>query len=247
MAQEEDDQSEVASSPENSSQAEPVPTEPVPTPPLPEYPLMKNLFALTLGAAYWPSLDNKTLTAASSHPKLSSFGIALSGAYHRHVVHWPAVDLYLGAEIGLFNFDNTSESTPSNQPITGDLDGRVWYVGPSFKFMMAKRPFTYYVGGGGGYYEVSITESNELPRSACTRLGPCFNTVNSLHRSTFGGFVSLGAELILFMTQSGSQWRLRLEDQIHIVNFGSIESFAPGAGNLSGPINVLQIGLVLGF
>jgi hypothetical protein len=208
---------------------------------------MKNLFALTLGAAYWPSLDSKTLTASSNHPKLSSLGIALSGAYHRHLVHWPVGDLYLGAEIGLFNFDNSSESTSSNQPITGDLDGQVWYVGPSFKFIMGKRPFTYYVGGGGGYYEVSITESNEVPRPACTRLGPCFNTVNSLHRSTFGGYVSLGAELILFMTESGRQWRLRLEDQIHIVNFGSIESFAPGAGNLSGPINVLQIGVVLGF
>jgi hypothetical protein len=57
----------------------------------------------------------------------------------------------------------------------------------------------------------------------------------------------LGVDLIAFDTQTGWNWRVRLEDKIHLVNFGSLGSFSPGAGNLSGPINVIQVGVVAGF
>ena len=213
----------------------------------------KNLFILALGGALWPSLGNKDLgtsgTTGSGH--VSSTGLAFETAYHRHIAHWERGDLYLGAEFGAFIFNNeNSDSTtqPSTgQPIQGALDARVFYAGPSIKFMMGEGRFKYFLGAGGGYYHLDLTESDEVPRPPCTNYGPCFQTNRSLNKGTIGGYVSLGVDLVAFHTESGWEWRVRLEDKIHLVNFESIDSFSPGAGNLSGPINVIQVGVVAGF
>jgi len=214
----------------------------------------KNLFTLALGGAIWPSLGNKefgTTSANASHPgHVSSAGFAVETAYHRHIAHWERGDLYLGGEFGAFIFNNqgSDDTTQSStSPITGDLDARVWYAGPSIKFMMGQGRFKYFLGAGGGYYQLDLSESDEIPRPPCTNLGPCFETKRSLNKSAIGGYVSLGVDLAAFRTESGWVWRLRLEDKIHLVNFGSLDSFSPGAGNLSGPINVIQIGVLTGF
>lgn len=217
---------------------------------------VKNLATLALGAALWPSLGNKEFgtTSASTQPgHVSSGGLAFETAYHRRIAHWELGNLYLGADFGGFTFDNKdSEETtqPSTgQPIKGDLDARVWYAGPSIKFMMGEGRFKYFLGAGGGYYRLDLTESDEIPRPTCTNLGllPCFETKRSLNRSAVGGYASLGVDLAAFQTESGWEWRLRLEDKIHLVNFGSLDRFSPGAGHLSGPINVIQVGVVAGF
>jgi len=248
-AQEHDEQSRTDAPQDSASQEETAHVKSVPVAPPAASAAQKNLFSISLNGAYWPSLGDKALGSpmSNSSKNLSSLGVALAGAYHRHIVHWDMGDLYLGGEAGLLNFDNSQDSIPPNQLMTGKLDARLWYAGPSLKFMMGKGRLRYYIGAGGGYYEVSIWESNEIPRPPCTNIGPCLNTVNSLHRSTFGGFVSVGADIIVWTTQSGWQWRVRLEDQIHFLHFGSLNSFAPGVGNLSGPINVMQIGGVLAF
>lgn len=216
----------------------------------------KNLFTLALGGALWPSLGNREFgtTSASTQPgHVSSGGLAFETAYHRHIAHWKHGNLYLGAEFGAFMFDNkdfVDTTQPSTgQPIKGDLDARVWYAGPSIKFMMGEGRFKYFLGAGGGYYQLDLTESDEIPRPPCTNFGllPCFETKRSLNRSAIGGYGSLGVDLAVFHTESGWEWRLRLEDKIHLVNFGSLDSFSPGAGNLSGPINVIQVGVVAGF
>jgi hypothetical protein len=215
---------------------------------------VKNLLTLALGGALWPSLGNKEFgtTSASTQPgHVSSGGLAFETAYHRHIAHWELGNLYLGAEFGAFMFDNKDsvETTqPSTgQPIKGDLDARVWYAGPSIKFMMGEGRFKYFLGAGGGYYQLDLTESDEIPRPPCTNFGPCFETKRSLNRSAIGGYGSLGVDLAVFHTESGLEWRLRLEDKIHLVNFGSVDTFSPGAGHLSGPVNVIQIGVVAGF
>jgi hypothetical protein len=213
----------------------------------------KNLLTLALGMAYWPSLGNKEFgtTSATNLPgHVSSTGFALETAYHRHIAHWERGDLYLGGEFGVFTFNNSgSEDTtqPSTSPSTGNLDARVWYAGPSIKFMMGQGRVKYFLGGGGGYYQLDLTESNEVPRPTCTSLVPCFDTKRSLNKSAIGGYVSLGLDLAAFHTQSGWVWRIRLEDKVHFVNFGSLDSFAPATGNLSGPINIIQFGVVTGF
>jgi hypothetical protein len=212
-----------------------------------------NLFTVALGGALWPSLGNTDFgtsrTTGSGH--MSSLGLAVETAYHRHMAHWERGDLYLGAEFGAFIFSNHSSvdtTQPSGgQPTKGDLDASVFYAGPSLKFMMGEGRLKYFLGAGGGYYYLSLSESNEIPRPPCTNFGPCSQTTHSLNKGTIGGYVSLGVDLIAFDTQTGWNWRVRLEDKIHFVNFGSLDSFSPGAGNLSGPINVIQVGVVAGF
>jgi hypothetical protein len=227
------------------------------TTPLPEQSYKeptKNLATLALGGALWPSLGNTefgTTSAATRPGHVSSGGLAFETAYHRHIAHWERGNLYLGAEFGGFNFDNKDSVDPTQpstgQPIKGDLDARVWYAGPSIQFMMGEGRFKYFLGAGGGYYQLALTESDEIPKPTCTNFGPCFETKRSLHRSAIGGYVSLGVDLAAFHTESGWEWRLRLEDKIHLVNFGSLDSFSPGTGNLSGPINIIQFGVVAGF
>lgn len=228
-----------------------------PIPPLPERSYKeptKNLFTLALGGTLWSRLGNTEFgtTSASTHPgHVSSGGFAFETAYHRHIANWERGNLYLGAEFGAFIFNNKeSGDTPrpsTGQPIKGDLDARVWYAGPSIKFMMGEGLFKYFVGAGGGYYQFDLSESDEIPRPLCTNFGPCFETKRSVNRSAIGGYVSLGVDLAAFHTESGWEWRLRLEDKIHLVNFGSLDSFSPAAGHLSGPINVIQVGVVAGF
>jgi hypothetical protein len=214
----------------------------------------KNLFTLALGGAIWPSLGNKefgtTSATANGSGQVSTMGFAFETAYHRHIAHWERGDLYLGGEFGAFIFHNKDSgdiTQSSTSPITGDLDASVWYAGPSIKFMMGQGRLKYFLGGGGGYYHLDLTESNEIPHPTCTNFGPCFETKRSVSKSAMGGYVSLGVDLAAFRTDSGWVWRLRLEDKIHLVNFGSLDSFAQGTGNLSGPINVIQIGVVTGF
>jgi len=214
----------------------------------------RNLFTLALGGAIWPSLGNKefgTTSATANRPgQVSSLGFALETAYHRHIAHWGRGDLYLGGEFGAFFFgkqgpgDTTQSSTSTT---TGDLDARMWYAGPSIKYMMGQGRFKYFLGAGGGYYQLDLSESVNIPPPTCTSIAPCFETKRSVNKSAMGGYVSLGVDLAAFQTESGWVWRLRLEDKIHLVNFGSLDSFSPGAGNLSGPINVIQIGVVTGF
>ena len=226
---------------------------PIPLPERSHKEPMKNLFSLALGGALWPSLGNKDFE--TSGPKgsgqLSSAGLAFETAYQRHMAHWEQGDLYLGAEFGAFilnnkNSDNTTHPS-TGQPIKGDLDARAFYAGPSIKFMMGEGRFKYFLGAGSGYYHLDLTESEEVPRPPCTNYGPCSHTNRSLSKGTIGGYVSLGVDVVAVTTQSGWEWRVRLEDKIHLVNFGSLDSFSPGAGNLSGPINVIQIGVVTGF
>jgi hypothetical protein len=214
----------------------------------------KNLLTLALGGAIWPSLGNKefgTTTATADSPgQVSSLGFAFETAYHRHIAHWERGDLYLGGEFGAFLFDNkdSGDTTQSStSPTTTDLDARVWYAGPSIKFMMGQGRLKYFLGAGGGYYQLELSESVNIPPPNCTSIAPCFDTKRSLNKSAIGGYVSLGVDLAAWRTESGWEWRLRLEDKVHLVNFGSLDSFAPGAGNLSGPINVIQIGVVMGF
>jgi hypothetical protein len=230
MAQEPDEAAPVGEVAADSGEATPLPEQSYKEP-------TKNLFTLALGGAIWPSLGNKefgTTTATANRPgHVSSAGFAFETAYHRHIAHWERGDLYLGGEFGAFIFNNQGSgdtTQPSASPITGDLDARVWYAGPSIKFMMGQGRFKYFLGAGGGYYQLDLSESDEIPRPTCTSLGPCFETKRSLNKSAIGGYVSLGVDLAAFHTESGWEWRLRLEDKVHLVNFGSLDSFAPGAG-----------------
>ena len=239
----------------------PASVEPPKTPPAPESlpepwyrTPTKNLFTLGLGLAIWPDLGSKEFgtAAGSSLPgRINSVGGALEVSYQRHIAHWEQGELYLGAEFGGFRFDNDNSvpgtDSSTGRPVKGMLDATAWYVGPSAKFMMGQGILKYFVGAGGGFYNVDITESEEVLPPACTSMGPCSKTNRSFHKGTIGGYISFGIDLAAIRTQGGWVWRFRLEDKIHLVNFGTLDTFSPDTGNLSGPINVLQFGVVTGF
>jgi hypothetical protein len=214
----------------------------------------KNNLVLSLGGAIWPSLSDKEFgpTSATGLPgSLNSLGLAFQVAYERHIIHWQRGDLYLGAEFGGFRFDNDKEddTQPTTETVAkGALDSFAWYAGPSIKFMIGEGRVKFFVGGGGGYYSLKLTETDVFTRPLCTSVLPtCGTTKRSLTKSAMGGHVSFGLDLAVFQTQSGWQWRLRLEDDIHLVNYGSLDHFAPGVGGLSGPLNVIQFSVMAGF
>lgn len=237
------------------STVEPAQDTPPPALPEPWYKTpAKNNLVISLGGAIWPSLSDKEFgptSATGLSGGLNSLGIAFQVAYERHIIHWQRGDLYLGAEFGGFRFDNDKED--STQPTTetvakGALDSFAWYVGPSIKFMIGEGRVKFFVGGGGGYYSLKLTETDVFTRPLCTSVLPtCGTTKRSLTKSAMGGHVSFGLDLAVFQTQSGWQWRIRLEDDIHLVNYGSLDHFSPGVGGLSGPLNVIQIGIIGGF
>lgn len=162
-----------------------------------------------------------------------------------------AATSYLGAEWGGFLFSKDQEAF-GTQPSTGTpgkgvLKSMMWYAGPSMKFMMGKGRLKYFLGGGVGYYSLRLSEVDHILPPACTSIAPCESTRREITRSAIGGHVSLGIDLAVFQTQSGLQWKVRLEDDIHLVNYGSLDNFSPGVGGLSGPINVIQFGVIAGF
>lgn len=234
------------------------PTQDTPPPALPEpwYKTpAKNNLVLSVGGAVWPSLSDKEFgpTSTTGLPgSLNSLGLAFQVAYERHIIHWQRGDLYLGAEFGGFRFDN-DQGTDSTQPTSatvdkGALDSFAWYAGPSIKFMIGEGRVRFFVGGGGGYYSLKLTESDVFTRPLCTSVLPtCGLTKRSLTKSAMGGHVSFGLDVAAFQTHSGWQWRLRLEDDIHLVNYGSLDHFSPGVGGLSGPLNVIQVSVMTGF
>jgi len=213
----------------------------------------KNHFVASLGLAIWPSLGDKefgTTTATTNPGSVNSVGGAIRGAYERHIAHWDHGDLYLGAEWGGFKFFNDQESLPT-QPSTGTpgkgvLESVMWYAGPSMKFMIGEGRLKYFLGGGVGYYSLSLSEFDYVPPPACTTI-TCTRTQRETTKSAIGGHVSLGIDLAAFRTESGWQWKFRLEDDIHLVNYGSLDNFSRGVGSLSGPINVIQFGVIAGF
>jgi hypothetical protein len=98
------------------------------------------------------------------------------------------------------------------------------------------RPF---IGGGMGLYLFYFEARLEDSIGGTTR--------EEVDKAAFGGYVSLGFDIPL--QKSGKGVVLRIEDKVHLVDFGKIEKsvFSTGSGGLHGPINVIQIGIAYGF
>jgi hypothetical protein len=61
-------------------------------------------------------------------------------------------------------------------------------------------------------------------------------------QGTIGGYLSGGLNIPL-LRYNPDRLALCLEGKVHFVNFGNLGDFAPGAGDLTGPIYMLQLGL----
>jgi hypothetical protein len=88
------------------------------------------------------------------------------------------------------------------------------------------------VGAGLGFYNVDFTQLLEGG----------FEADQFFDEWALGGYLSAGVEVRPWKLRS--RWRMRLEAKVHFVDFGSTDSYAPGAGDLTGPIHTTLIGFV---
>ncbi len=202
--------------------------------------LPKNLFAFAAGATYWGNLNNiepdPSVVDSEKFGRFNSWGYNLEFAYHRNVARWGAMDLFVGGDFGLFTNENEKRFdvtlAPSGEKIQGHILSRGLYLTPSAKLMM-RRPesWRFFVGAGLGYYLLDFAEL----------IGGGFESNEVLEKHTVGGYLSLGVDFPLSQSRTGLI--LGLENKLHLVNFGDLEGFAPGAGDLTGPINIIQLGI----
>ena len=59
-------------------------------------------------------------------------------------------------------------------------------------------------------------------------------------KETIGGYLSAG---VGFPLLPPDRLILRIEGKVHFVNFGDLGVFAPGSGDLKGPIYIFQAGI----
>ena len=201
----------------------------------------KNFFTIMIGADYWDNLhDIKPGPAVSSPEKFGQFeawGFNFEFSYHRYVTQLLGNELRVGIDFGLFF--NRSEKhfdviiLPSGRRINADLNSRGLYLTPSVRWLIGQRGFTrFYLGAGVGYYFVDFVE----------QLSDGMVVDKYFDQGTIGGYLSAGLNIPL-VRYNPDRLALCLEGKVHFVNFGNLGDFAPGAGDLTGPIYMLQLGL----
>lgn len=206
----------------------------------PPPPRTPNLLVFGLGPVYWPGvhdLDPSGSPYASELGRFHTWGFGLEFAYQRRVARPGGVDLLLGGDIGLFSNESSAEFDAYIYPFGGTVDGQLYsrglFLTPSIRFVPGgTQHWRFSFGAGAGFYMVDFTEL----------LDGFFEANELFSESSFGGYLSVGADRRL--SQDRPRWRLRLETKVHFVDFGSADSYAPGAGDLTGPIDTLLIGFV---
>ena len=213
----------------------------------------RNLFALAMGAGYWPNLHKVQPDPSVFDPNVfgrpNTWGINVDLAYHRQVAHWRDKDLFLGVDLGFLINENEKtfrERDMDSGTIRTTREARLlsslFYLTPSAKLMFGPPgSWRWFAGGGLGLYGVELAVKDEVGAEVERFVE------KKVEKTAFGGYVSIGTDIPVFRSQSGWEFRLRLEDKLHHVDFGNLGPFAPGSGDLAGPINMIQFGLVAGF
>ncbi len=210
--------------------------EPTATPP----PRTPTLLVFGLGPVYWPGvhdLDPSGSPFANELGRFHTWGFAVEFACQRRMARWGGVDVLVGGDLGVFANESNSEFRAFIHPFGGPVDGQITarglFLTPSVRFVPGgTQNWRFALGAGAGWYDVDFTEI----------LDGFFEGAELFSESSFGGYVSFGADRRLWVERP--RWRLRLEAKVHFVDFGSTDRYAPGAGDLSGPINTLLFGFV---
>jgi len=205
-------------------------------------PSFKNDYALLLGIQYWNRLDDfDPAIAAGATGRAGRFdpvGFNIEGSYHRRISRWPGWDLLFGGDLGLFYHGNKEgfdvTILPSGSRISGELSSRGLYLTPSLKLFSGEpAPWRFSVGAGAGYFLVDVS----------TNLEDGMTVDTYFREGALGGYLSAGADRIL--SRSSMSILLRLEGKVLFADFGSLGTFAPGAGSLTGPVFLFQAGIAV--
>jgi len=202
--------------------------------------------ALAFGAGYWPGLhDVQTSLPFNSQEagRPRAWGGNIELALHFNTYSWERWKLLLGGDLGFLFHRNTKtfnvRTIPSSDIEKARFVSTLIHMTPSFKLMGDYQYVRPFIGGGMGLYLFYFEAKLEDSIGGATR--------EEVDKAAFGGYVSLGLDIPL--QKSGKGFVLRLEDKVHLVDFGKIKKnvFSTGSGGLHGPINIIQIGIAYGF
>jgi hypothetical protein len=191
-------------------------------------------FAVAFGGAYWPNLHKVEPNPAIFDPNAvgnpNAWGVSIELAGHGRIYHKDEWDLLIGFDLGFINNENTKTfDTPGTTPGTekSRVLAQTIYFTPSVKLYYHTRIMRPFIGAGAGVYFLEL--------AARTETGALLEQF--VRKDAFGGYLSIGVDIPI------KGLLLRLEDKFHMVDFGSLGNFSPGSGSLTGPINMIQIGI----
>jgi hypothetical protein len=204
-------------------------------PPTTPEPRTPSTLAFGIGVSYWPDvhdLDPAQSPFADQLGLFHTWGFELELGYHRRVARTAGTDLMLGVDFGVLSHENSRDLDailfPSGVVIDGTLAANVLFLTPSVRWVVAgSSKWRFFVGGGVGYYDVEFSQFLE----------DSFESDELFDESALGGYACAGFDRRL--SAKSARWRLRIENKVHFVDFGSTDSYAPGAGELEGPISTI--------
>jgi len=200
----------------------------------------KDFFTVFLGAVYWETMGEIEPAFSGSDPgefgRFKELGYNIELAYHRLVTQWLGNDIQLGIDFGLFYNGNEKKFEvtllPSGEKLKRGLNSRGLYLTPSVRMLIGRYGSPrLFVGAGLGFYLVDFVE----------QLSDGMEVDEYFGEEALGGYLSVGMGFPL--SSPPDKLVLRFEAKVHFVNFGDLEQFAPGAGDLKGPIYIFQVGL----
>jgi hypothetical protein len=199
----------------------------------------KNFITILGGAVYWKNLGDleHTLSGSGSGQfgDFKEWGYNIEIAYHRLITQWLGNDIQLGMDFGIFFNENERDFQlpvpPGGETVEIDLNSRGLYLTPSVRMVIGKHGSTrVFLGAGVGLYMVDFVE--QLPDGD--------EIYEFAEKETIGGYLSAG---VGFPLSPPDRLILRIEGKVHFVNFGELGGFAPGAGDLKGPVYIFQAGI----
>jgi len=203
-------------------------------------PRKKNFYSFLGGVVYWQNLGEleHTLSGPGSGQfgNFKEWGFNAELGYHRLITQWLGNDILLGMDFGLFFNENERNFevpvSPGGGTLEIELNSRGLYLTPSVRMVIGKYgSVRLFLGAGAGFYMIDFVE--QLPEGD--------ELYEFAEKETIGGYLSAGVGFPL--SSPPDKVTLRLEGKVHFVNFGDLGGFAPEAGDLKGPIYMLQAGI----
>ena len=182
-----------------------------------------------LGVSSFPGLDDIRPVAPG---RFDTTGYGLGGAWHFPVAQYPNSDVLIG-------FDGFVAATGSSiDGVIGELTARHLYLGGSIKWAFGARR-NLYVDAGIGYHELDMAELSDY----------VYGVEHEAWSASAGG-AFVGMTWDIGAGRDNSFAGLSIALKAHFVDFGRVadentffvEMLGPDAGELKGPVYMLQIG-----